>query len=206
MDSSKVVKFEEAPEGNKVDLIKKGFELDVMKRAIDNTAARNPCPCGMYQYYSQKCGHLYKKIHLKCGRSTSKKTGDAILCSAGRLRRVDVETAMVPFHCSTCRQSGIRWIGRSDIIQNANQEIVNQPSIKQKGEANPSSLVEQDQEGGQRGQLQELYRIPEAPKSSPSQLHNALPFRGYRDQKENVKVGLEASKEPAKEDGEEIED
>ncbi|KAI0112342.1 hypothetical protein F4776DRAFT_640947 [Hypoxylon sp. NC0597] len=95
-----------------VDLVKRSFAADVRKRAIPNTSTEDQCVCGTYQYYSQKCGCLYKSVFLKCGRTVSEKTGEAILCPAGRRRKVKVETAMVPFRCAECRrgntQLGIR--------------------------------------------------------------------------------------------------
>ncbi|KAI1406787.1 hypothetical protein F5Y13DRAFT_176374 [Hypoxylon sp. FL1857] len=87
----------------KVDIVKRSFDKDVRKRGILNTSAREPCECGMYEYYSQKCGCLYKSVFLKCGKTVSEKTGNPILCQAGRGRNVKVESAVVPFRCASCR-------------------------------------------------------------------------------------------------------
>ncbi|KAI1134272.1 hypothetical protein F5Y05DRAFT_398875 [Hypoxylon sp. FL0543] len=87
-----------------VDLVRKSFGKDVLNRGILNTSAREPCVCGLYQYYSQKCGCVYKSVFLKCGRTLSEKTGDPILCPAGHRRKIKVETALVPFRCRKCRK------------------------------------------------------------------------------------------------------
>ncbi|OTA90058.1 hypothetical protein M434DRAFT_33883 [Hypoxylon sp. CO27-5] len=87
-----------------IDLVKRDFTGDVWNRAVLNNSAQDQCVCGTYQYYSQKCGCLYKSVFLKCGKTISEKTGDHILCPAGRGRKVRVETAMVPFRCAGCRR------------------------------------------------------------------------------------------------------
>ncbi|KAI1451230.1 hypothetical protein F4805DRAFT_452128 [Annulohypoxylon moriforme] len=179
MNSGQANEPDEAPEG--IDLVKRDFDLDVMRRGVDNPNARRPCPCGLYRYYSLKCGHPYKKVHLKCGRSTSKKTGNVVLCSAGRSRVVDVETARVPFNCADCRRRGTRWIGWTDADadpdrENSSRIVDDGPGIKQEDQDGPSSLTGEERERLDRGR--EAYLIPQVAKSSPSQLHSSLPFRG----------------------------
>ncbi|KAI0171672.1 hypothetical protein GGR52DRAFT_591531 [Hypoxylon sp. FL1284] len=90
------------------ELIKKSFEKDVLKRAVNNTSD-DPCSCGLYKYYSQKCGCIYKSVYLKCGKTISEKTGRPILCGLGRGRNVKVQDALVPFYCKNCRERGVRW-------------------------------------------------------------------------------------------------
>ncbi|KAI2625384.1 hypothetical protein GGS26DRAFT_600105 [Hypomontagnella submonticulosa] len=87
-----------------IDVVKRNFHKDVVHRAVFNTSAREPCACGCYEYYSQRCGCLYKSVYLKCGKTKSKKTGKAILCKAGYGRKVRVEDVVVPFRCPRHRQ------------------------------------------------------------------------------------------------------
>ncbi|KAI1104843.1 hypothetical protein F4804DRAFT_341582 [Jackrogersella minutella] len=97
-----------------IHLVKRDFEVDVQKRGVLNIFAKEPCVCGLYTYYSQKCGCFYKRVFLKCGKTKSQKTGDSILCAAGRGRKIDVKTAMVPFNCEKCRTCSKRWTGSSN--------------------------------------------------------------------------------------------
>ncbi|KAI0381646.1 hypothetical protein F5Y04DRAFT_280726 [Hypomontagnella monticulosa] len=83
---------------SQVDIVKRYFYVDVAKRAVVNTSAKEPCVCGCYQYYSQRCGCLYKSVHLKCGKTKSS-NGNVILCREGRRRKIRVESAVVPFRC-----------------------------------------------------------------------------------------------------------
>ncbi|XXG98025.1 hypothetical protein Hte_004342 [Hypoxylon texense] len=100
-----------------VELVTNSFRRDVLTRGVVNSAAPTPCECGLYQYYSQKCGCLYKSVHLKCGNTLSENTGMPILCRAGRGRKVRVHDAVVPFHCAECRRKNVRWTGRSAEIK-----------------------------------------------------------------------------------------
>ncbi|KAI1382884.1 uncharacterized protein F4822DRAFT_439224 [Hypoxylon trugodes] len=91
-----------------LDVVKRSFRTDVLKRKVVNTSAKEPCSCGLYQYYSHKCGCIYKSVHFKCGKTTSEKTGDRILCPSGRGRKIRVNSAIVPFNCAQCRRNGNR--------------------------------------------------------------------------------------------------
>ncbi|KAI0834044.1 hypothetical protein F5Y06DRAFT_307218 [Hypoxylon sp. FL0890] len=98
-----------------VDIVKRSFGKDVLKRGILNASTQDPCPCGTYQYYSQKCGCLYKSVFLKCGKTISQKTGEPILCPAGHGRKIRVEDAVVPFRCQICRRGNERAINRQEV-------------------------------------------------------------------------------------------
>ncbi|KAI1397463.1 hypothetical protein F4819DRAFT_490505 [Hypoxylon fuscum] len=92
-----------------VEIVSGCLERDVRRRGVVHQAARVPCTCGTYHYYSQRCGHEYKAVKLKCGATLSSITNNPIFCKAGRSRRVDIQNALVPFYCANCRRAGVRW-------------------------------------------------------------------------------------------------
>ncbi|KAI1206531.1 uncharacterized protein F4807DRAFT_438334 [Annulohypoxylon truncatum] len=197
----------EATENDNIVLLKKGFAQDVKKRAVENIEAKIPCVCGQYLYFSQKCGHVYKKVHLKCGKSTSKKTGKIVLCAAGRLRQVHVEDAKVPVNCKKCVNSSNRW-RTEEVLENERRvqgeaerrfKEEKERRVKRADKDRSASPARRDRK---RGTERERER-PENPRDLGSQipnsdmnagpsLYNSLPVRA-RD-KENAKAGSKGFK------------
>ncbi|KAI1770579.1 hypothetical protein F4818DRAFT_446195 [Hypoxylon cercidicola] len=123
-----------------LELITRRFEKDVQKRGVTNPLAHDSCKCGQYQYHSQKCGCVYKSVFLKCGETVSKKTGDPILCRAGRGRIVKVQDVLVPFYCPKCRYNNVRWTGKA-ATSNEKQE---EGEVKIKEEEQEIKIKEED--------------------------------------------------------------
>ncbi|KAI1447312.1 hypothetical protein F5Y02DRAFT_380532 [Annulohypoxylon stygium] len=152
------------------ELVRNNFKIDVLKRAVVSNATVEPCACGKYQYFSQKCGHLYKSVYLKCGKFHSSKTGEPTLCRTGYQRVVDVCTAVVPFYCATCRKANVRW--KSD--PSSEQDPADQPE----DQSQPDTLTFTDRQQEQ-AEAASTYPVPQS--------HNALVLRD-RDEKENEKA------------------
>ncbi|KAI6088725.1 hypothetical protein F4821DRAFT_257564 [Hypoxylon rubiginosum] len=118
-------------------LVIREFDIDVYQRGVVNPASDHSCTCGSYQYYSQKCGCLYKTVLLKCGKTHSKK-GNTVLCREGRGRKVRVFDAMVPFNCAQCRRNNGRWKGQADDHQHQDDDV------KVKEEKDQVTIKEED--------------------------------------------------------------
>ncbi|KAI1086536.1 hypothetical protein F5B19DRAFT_478873 [Rostrohypoxylon terebratum] len=191
MASTYAREADKAAEESGFELVRGSLKVDVLKRAVISAAPLNPCACGKYQYFSQKCGHPYKSVHLKCGKMTSAKTGRPVLCPAGRQRVVNVETAVVPYYCQSCRQSGVRWTRDLPDDQGPAHPDHADHADHAEYQGQPTTSADQQQE-----QIEATSTYPDL----QLQPLNATLHRG-RDEKENERELVNAG-----EDGDEFQD